>query len=167
MPDAGGDRAVTPVIAVVLLVAITVILAGTVALFGGGYTDRNARPSFAVVETEVVTLSFPGAGECPPASNDEELGVRVTLTQYSGADQIYVKVPTEDATNKKVLWADPSADTVGETLTLANEVTTFSSVDVDIGGGSDVAFCPGEEAVIEIYAERDDRVQLLQELTVK
>jgi flagellin-like protein len=163
----GGKRAVTSVNGVIILVAITVILASTVLAFGGGFTDRNARPSFAVVEAEVVTLTFPDSGECPPESNDEELGVRVTMTQFSGADRIYVQVRSEGATNKKVLWADPSADTVGETLTLANELTSFSSVDVDIGGGNDFAFCPGEQAVIEIYAERDGRVQLLQELTVE
>jgi hypothetical protein len=155
---------------VIILVAITVILASTVLAFGGGFADRNVRPSFAVVEAETVTITDSthiDTDECPDFSGHRELGARVTMTQFGGADRIYVQVRSEGATDKQVLWADPTADTVGETLTLANEVTASPKVDIDIGGGGDTAFCPGEQAVIEIYAERDGRVQLLQELTVE
>ena len=162
------DRGVSSVVAVVLLVALTVVLAGTVLLNFGPVTGGLHEPSLAVVSAEQTTIedaTHIDENECSNLSGHRELAVEVTLRQLHQADVIYVIVASEGGEEKKVLWADPSSSNVGETLTLANEVTASDAVDVDIGkpSGSDTAYCPGESATFSIYAEYDDRTSLLQE----
>jgi hypothetical protein len=91
-----------------------------------------------------------------------ELTVDVTLENLQQADRIYVIVTSEGDETLRTLWDDPSGENVGETITLANELTSGTPVDVDIGGGGDVALCPGDSATFEFYAETDGQTTLLQ-----
>jgi flagellin-like protein len=158
------DRGVTSTVGTVLLVAVVVLVAATTFAFATGYADELREPSLASVSVERNAVDFAEygtAGECP-ANGDVELTVDVTLESYQQADRIYVIVTSEGDESLRTLWADPSAENVGETVTLANEVTSGTPVDVDIGGGGDVALCPGDSATFEVYAETDDQTTILQ-----
>lgn len=145
-------------IAVVLLVAIVVLLAATTFALATGFSGDLREPARATVTVERTTLDFGGASEC---AGPEEVAVNVTLTTFERADAIYVVVAEEGGENRKTLWDDPTGDDVGTTLTLANEVTG-PQVDVDIGGGGDAAFCPGDSATFRFYAEYDGQTTVLQ-----
>jgi hypothetical protein len=87
----------------------------------------------------------------------------VTLTGLHDADRLYVLVMEEGGEEKKVLWDDPTSSDVGETLILANEKVGVDGTDVDIGGGNDWAYCPGEDVTFQIYGRNDGRTSLLAE----
>ena len=154
----------TSTVGTVLLVAVVVLVAATVGAFATGYADELREPSLASLSVERNAVDFAEygtSGECP-TGGDVELTVDVTLQSYQQADRIYVIVASEGDESLRTLWADPSAENVGETLTLANEVTGGTPVDVDIGGGGDVALCPGDSATFEFYAETDGQTTILQ-----
>jgi len=157
------------VIGVILMVALTVVLAGTALYYYGDLTQQLHEPSFAAVSAEQTTIEDPddidetGKDGCGSLSGHRELAVTVTLTQLRKADVIYVLVSEEGGEHKKVLWSDPSSENVGETLKLANEQPGVDGVDVDIGGGDDWAYCPGEDVTFSFYARYDGRTSLLQE----
>ncbi|TKX73406.1 type IV pilin [Halorubrum sp. GN11_10-6_MGM] len=82
------DRAISPVVGVILLVAITVILAATFGVFAYGVTDDiGERPAFAGLE-----LTFEEASAS--ASEYKEFRWELTLTNVAGdtvrADEIVV-----------------------------------------------------------------------------
>jgi hypothetical protein len=153
-------RAVTSTVGTVLLVATVLLVSVTVAAFATGYADELREPSLAAVETEQTTVDFGGDSEC---GGPEEVVVEVTLTQLQQADRIYVIVTDEGDERLRTLWDDPGSADVGETLVLANEVPG-PEVDVDVGGGSDYALCPGDRATFEFYAETDGQTTILQRL---
>lgn len=152
------SRGVTSTVGTVLLVAVVVIIAATVGAFATGYADELREPSLASVSVERTTVDFGAASEC---SGPEEVVVEVTLDNLQQADRIYVIVTSEGDETLRTLWDDPSGENVGETLALANEVTG-PNVDIDIGGGGDVALCPGDSATVEVYAETDGQTTILQ-----
>lgn len=157
-------------IGTVLLVAVVVLVSATVAVGVLGFGDRLDEPSLAAVSAERTTVTDPseidttGPDGCANLDGHTELAVDVTLVDLQRADVIYVIVTDEGGEEKKVLWEDPTADDVGETLTLANEVTAADGVDVDIGNptGSDFAFCPDESATFAFYARNDGQTTVLQ-----
>ena len=155
-----ADRGVSSTVGTVLLVATVVLVSATVAAFATGYADELREPSLAAVEAESTTVDFGSASEC---DGPRETVVEVTLTQLQQADRIYVIVASEGDEQLRVLWDDPGPNSVGETLVLANE-PPGANVDVDFGGGGDVALCPGESAVFEFYAETDGQTTILQRL---
>jgi len=160
----GDDRGASSAVSVILMVALTLVAGGTALYYYGDLTQQFHEPSFATVSAEQTTITDPThihEDECDTLEGHRELAVTVTLTQYQQADVIYVLVSEEGGTEKKVLWNDPDGSDVGETLTLANEVTDSSKVDVDIGGSGDWAYCPGEDATFEFYARYDGRTSLL------
>lgn len=165
----GSDRGASSVVGVVLMIALVVVLAGTAVYYFGDMTNRLHEPSIARVSAEQTTIEDPddiaesGQDGCAGLSGHKELAVDVTLTQLRQADVIYVLVSDEGGEHKKVLWESPTSDDVGETLRLANEQQGVDGVDVDIGGGSDWAYCPGEDATFRFYARYDGRTSLLQE----
>lgn len=159
----------SPVIGVIFMVALTVVLAGTALYYYGDMTQQLHEPSFATVSAEQTTIEDSdnidesGNDGCGSLSGHRELAVTVTLTQLRKADVIYVLVSEEGGEHKKVLWSDPSSENVGETLKLANEQPGVDGVDVDIGGGDDWAYCPGEDVTFSFYARYDGQTSLLQE----
>jgi flagellin-like protein len=160
----GRERGVSSTIAVVLMVAVVVLLSATTFAVATGYADDLREPSLASVAVERNAVDFADYGvdgECP-ANGDVELTVDVTLENLQQADRIYVIVTSEGDETLRTLWDDPSGENVGETITLANELTSGTPVDVDIGGGGDVALCPGDSATFEFYAETDGQTTLLQ-----
>lgn len=164
-----AERGASSAIGVILIVALTVILSGSVVYFYDDVTQQLHEPSFAALSADETTIEDPdnidesGKDGCGSLSGHRELAVNVTLTYFQQADVIYVLVTEEGAETKKVLWSDPSSENVGERLTLANEQTGVDGVDVDIGGGDDWAYCPGEDVTFSFYARYDGRTSLLQE----
>ncbi|ESS06620.1 MAG: protein of unknown function (DUF1628), partial [uncultured archaeon A07HB70] len=158
-------RGVTSTVGTVLLVATVVLVATTVGAFATGYADELREPSLVSVSVERNAVDFADygvSGECSPSSTDVELTVDVTIENLQQADRIYVIVTSEGDESLRTLWDDPSPENVGETLTLANESRPGTPVDVDIGGGGDIALCPGDSATFEFYAETDGQTTILQ-----
>ncbi len=156
-------RGATSTVAVVLLVAVVVLVSATVFAFTSGVAGDLREPSFATVSVEQSAVEFE-EGECVQNDNKNvELAVNVTLTSLQQADTIYVIVVDEGADRKKTVWDDPGPDDVGETKTLANEDPDDPKVDVDVGATSgDIAYCPGDSATFEFYAETDGQTTILQ-----
>lgn len=151
------DRSVSPVIGVVLLVAITVVLAGGVAallLDSGDELHQSAGAALTVEEAR-----FTDSEDCP---GPEEVAIDVTLSQFQRADTIYV---IADGGQTETLWADPGGADVGTTKRVANEAVGNGGTDVDIGGGGDIAICPGDKETYRFYADYDGQTTLLQTYT--
>lgn len=165
------DRGVAPVVAVVLLVAITVVLGATVAVFAADLSGRQTAPPRAVVTVEPVKLTpdeIDIEDEDDPGGCDNdydgEIGFVVELTALDRADRISVVVHGETGERRKVVWEQPTQADVGTRRLLANEVTT-GPVDVDIGkdGSDDFATCPDESVTLDFFAEIDGERFLLRQ----
>lgn len=77
------ERGITPVVGIVLLVAITVLLAGTAGAFFFGFADRPAE-----VEQPTVAFEF----EDSVGSGDDTVTVKHTSGEKVLAKNLYVKV---------------------------------------------------------------------------
>lgn len=155
--DDGDDRAVSPVIGVVLLVAVTIVLGtGAATLLFDTGEELHQPPSAAV---EITETTFTQSEDCP---GPEEVAIDVTLTQLQRATTIYV---IADGGQKQVLWDAPGRADVGATKRVANEAVGNGGTDIDIGGGGDVAICPGDEETFRFYADYDGQTLLLQKYT--
>jgi archaeal flagellin N-terminal-like domain len=155
------NRGVSPVIGIILLVAITVIIAGVTAPLVLDMSSSLHEPSLASVDAEEITFETDGNDD--PCS-DFEKGVVVTLTNYQQADRIYVIAHSEGGENLKEVWEDPSVGDVGTSKMLANEdynpdgniPSRFSEGEfIDIGGSEDYSYCLNNEATFDFYAESD------------
>jgi len=154
----GDDRGVSTVVGVVLVVGITVLLVASVATFLLGFGDEVSQPPSAAVTVEQTT--FATSSECNGGSAPE-LALDVTLAAFQRADTVYVRA---DGGEKEVVWSDPGPEDVGSTKRVANEMVGNAGVDVDIGGGGDVAICPGDDVVFRFYAAYDGQTVSLQEI---
>lgn len=113
-----GDQGVSPVIAVILMVAITVVLAATVYVWVSGFASDTEGPENANVRAQ----GYESSG----GSTDF---VRLTLTAGDGAPYAISVVSLEviDDTGTvltdkaKYLCAGPAAGTAGECTTPASE----------------------------------------------
>jgi flagellin-like protein len=131
------DDAVSPVIGVILMVAITVILAAVIGTFVLGLGDQvqttspQASFSFDFVNDRddmsndgILTITHDGGDSIP----EEELSVTGTIANstssaisgYSGTNVAdgddmsagdYVKLDVADDTTVRVVWSAPSGDT--------------------------------------------------------
>ena len=163
-----GDRGATPVIGNLLLIAVAIVVGVVVTVSVLPLAEDVEGPPQAALDVEEVFIEKADAPtnedwvDCDGANG--ELALEVTLTQLNQVDRIYVIVADEDATRKKVVWSDPSDDQVGTTKLLINELT-YGSNWVDIGGGSDTAFCPGETATFRFYGEYEGETFLIRKYT--
>jgi FlaG/FlaF family flagellin (archaellin) len=148
---------VSPVIGVVLLVGITVVLAAVVGVAVLGAGERLHQPPSAAVE--VTETTFTQSEDCP---GPEEVAIDVTLTQFQRATTIYV---IADGGQKEVLWAAPGGTDVGVTKRVANEQVGNGGTDIEIGGGGDIAICPGDKETFRFYADYDGQTLLLRKDT--
>ena len=168
-------RGASPVVGIILLVAVTVVIAATIGAFALDFNQRLHEPSLATVDTTTITIPTDGNDDCP---SGKEKGVVVQLTGYQQADEIFVIVRSEGGETLKPVWEDPGPDDVGETRLLANE--DYDSTDnggniparfdenefIDIGGSGEFGFCKNEAATVEFYAESDGQRTILAEITV-
>ena len=100
-PFAGDDRAVPPVVGVVLMVAITVILAAVVGTVAVGFTDRFAQ------STPQTSFGFeyddgtPASGECNVDLTDGVGAGTLTVAHESGeaieGNQLYLVTDAGEA----------------------------------------------------------------------
>lgn len=158
MPSISEDtRGVSPVLGVVLLVGITVVLAAVTASVAFGSGGKLHEPPSAAVD--ITEATFTQGQDCP---GPRELAVDVTLSQLQRADTIYVLA---DGGNKEILWADPGPGDVGTTKRVANELVGNGGTDVDIGGGGDIAICPGDRETFRFFVDYDGQTLLLQKYT--
>ena len=122
------DRAVSPVIGVILMVAITVILAaviGTFVLGLGNNVQQNAQAG--------VTFSQQGIDGA-----SDEATVLVTVNSIQRADSFTVKISGESDTDAEIsesaTLGEATSLSVGDTLTVANadtgsKITVIASYD--------------------------------------
>ena len=122
-PFAGDDRAVPPVVGVMLMVAITVILAAVVGTIAVGFTDRFAQ------STPQTTFGFdydagtPAGGECTVDLTDGGDAGTLTVAHESGeaidGDQLFLITDAGEAEWKAD--CDTSASTVssGDSIDVA------------------------------------------------
>lgn len=109
-----NERGVSPVVGVILMVAITVVLAavvGAIVLGLGGETTEPASAGFDL--SKDIRTSGPNAGD---------LDTQIQVVSISRADAIWVEVDGDPAIwgydpNKGVSSSDVSADDVGPTGT--------------------------------------------------
>jgi flagellin-like protein len=100
-PFAGDDRAVPPVVGVVLMVAITVILAAVVGTVAVGFTDRfeqsTPQTSFGFEYDAGTTAGV----DCSFDVTDDSDAGRLTVTHESGeaidGDQLYLLTDAGEA----------------------------------------------------------------------
>jgi flagellin-like protein len=105
--DRLGDRGVSPVIGVILMVAITVILAAVIASFVLGFGDNINQTTQAGADIET---SSSGAGE-------------VTVTWISEGDADGLSVTVTD--NNEVVGSGPwTLSNVGESVTIEDDDAT-------------------------------------------
>lgn len=76
-----GDDAVSPVIGVVLMVAITVLLAAVVGTTVAGFSDSAEPPEYAVIEVTDV--------EAGPGGSNDEVTVQLVQGNDIRNDQLY------------------------------------------------------------------------------
>ena len=124
--ESDADRAVSPVIGVVLMVALTIVLAGTVHAFVFGIADDNLH------DQPMAGFSFEtDATECK--------GDGLSVTHVSGdtipADQLYLR---SDALSKA------TGDTPSGSWTAPGGYTTSGLEDGAVSAGSSATLCVGE-----------------------
>jgi flagellin-like protein len=122
-PFAGDDRAVPPVVGVILMVAITVILAAVVGTVAVGFTDRFGQSTPQSTFGFEYDAGTTGDGECSGALTDDPAAGTLTVAHESGeaidGDQLYLITDAGEAQ-----WqadCDTSADTVstGDSIDVA------------------------------------------------
>jgi flagellin-like protein len=83
-PFAGDDRAVPPVVGVILMVAITVILAAVVGTVAVGFTDRFGQSTPQTSFGFEYDASTPAGGECSVDLTDGGDAGTLTVAHESG-----------------------------------------------------------------------------------
>jgi len=132
------DGAVSPVIGVILMVAITVILAAVIATFvlgiGEELNQRSPNVSFTFDYNEVSSNTADSWGETAQASNDDAI-LQITHSGGPNIDADQLELAGSDVHSSRAAWDDPS--------------TSYSSSD-KIQAGKD----------IEYAIENDDRISV-------
>ena len=122
-PFAGDDRAVPPVVGVILMVAITVILAAVVGTVAVGFTDRFEQSTPQSSFGFAYDAEPPDDGACSTDLTDGGDTGNLTVTHESGeaidGDQLYLLTDAGEAEWK--------ADCDG-----AETVSTGDSIDVAV-----------------------------------
>jgi flagellin-like protein len=122
-PFAGDDRAVPPVVGVVLMVAITVILAAVVGTVAVGFTDRFAQSTPQTSFGFEYDAGTPAGGECNVDLTDGGDAGTLTVAHESGeaidGDQLFLVTDAGKAEWKAD--CDATADTVstGDSIDVA------------------------------------------------
>lgn len=118
------DRAVSPVLGVALLIAITVILAGVVAFVVLGVDQNNAEAPSASLDFEQngtdVVLSHTGGSALPAGEIDvkiiEAAGGSATLADVdptavlTTGEEVVIANNAETGDKIRVVWNDPNSD---------------------------------------------------------
>lgn len=120
-----GDEGVSPVIAVILMVAITVVLAATVYVWVSGFASEDTGPEQASATAKVVDLDDNGdvewvrmtlnKGNNAPYSHDD---VTISATGHDGSSITAVAKTAQACTEGTDCFGDTSSDEwdVGENL---------------------------------------------------
>lgn len=165
------DRAVSPVIGVVLVVAVTVILASTVGAFAFGYTDitggtaPQADFTFDWDQNERTLTIEHAAGDGFTAENTDRLHVVIVDEDDTGQND-YLRA-SED-------WATPSNGrfpvSAGDTFVITGE-KGGGDLDVEQSGtnvddADDQTHEPEIGDVVEVYWYGDDQSFVVAEYTI-
>ena len=122
-PFAGDDRAVPPVVGVVLMVGITVILAAVVGTVAVGFTDRvgqsTPQTSFGFEYDAGTPASLPCSVDAPDAGDAGRLTVAHESGEAIDGDQLFLVTDAGEAKWK--------ADCDGD-----DSVSTGDSIDVEV-----------------------------------
>ncbi|MFB1066574.1 type IV pilin [Natrinema sp. H-ect4] len=104
------ERAVSPVIGVILMVAITVILAAVIAAFVLDMGGNQEEPVNAAVDTEVT---------------DADKEVQFTVTDMGNAESFVVRGPSSEMTGDEIQLS--GLDGTGDTVTVAGDSSNTTS----------------------------------------
>ena len=122
------EDAVSPVIGVILMVAITVILAaviGTFVLGLGSNVQENPQMSMSISQGQ---------------DADGGVAVNVTLSRLSRGDQLYAKPNGFDLTGTSTLWSDLDNSEVGSTETICGRSSCTVQNQSNMGQGNKITF---------------------------
>jgi len=132
------DDAVSPVIGVILMVAITVILAAVIGTFVLGLGDQvsdsapQANFNFEFQGSDVASVTHDGGNSISDSNLDVQVGGNVA---YNGENDNFNNV---DCNGNDAGFSGTSTDNWG------SDVTAGSSITLD-GDGANSADCDGEE----------------------
>lgn len=143
-----GDRSVSPVIGIVLIVALTIILAASIAFFAFSIGDRNLTdsPQFSSVEITDVNASDDDihVSQLDDGETCAHYHLVITVSHQAGDDftsddlEYYIEVSGEDKTNEGRFISD-DADP-GRTATSGDDI--IIALDADTSG--EFENCKGE-----------------------
>lgn len=158
-----GTEAVSSTVGTVLLIAIAVILAAFVGNAALNYLEDGGSdpPPVVGITVEQKNVDIGADSEC---SGDEEVALDVTLVDYTRAEKIFVAA---EGGRDHLVWSNVDNSSVGKTKRLMNEPVGVGGTDVDIGGGGDIALCPGDEETFIFYAEWRGERTVVREVEVK
>ncbi|MFC6722214.1 type IV pilin [Halovenus amylolytica] len=147
------DSAVSPVIGVILMVAITVILAAVIASFVLGLGDQTDDVSPNIQFDADYNIS-----DYSTNANNTVISIN-TADADADADNIYIR-GSYDEGNIDETWGSVSEISAGESVRVGGANAT--GVDIDLGGGNDLR--PGDEIVIVF--ETDSTSDQLETFTI-
>jgi len=146
------DRAVSPVIGVILMVAITVILAAVIGTFVLGLGDQiqstSPQASFGFDTTEV-EISNAGSGET------DVLAVTVTHESGDSIDASDLRVTVDG----KQAYTEGSDDAVGDsftdTVSAGSTITIMAASNADVEIGDEYQYDDGTDDELDINLDGD------------
>ncbi|WP_340102156.1 type IV pilin N-terminal domain-containing protein [Salinibaculum salinum] len=135
------DDAVSPVIGVILMVAITVILAAVIATFVLGLGEQvsdtapQASFNFDYDESATGTDSFDNAS----LANNEVDGI-LTITHAGGAtlQAEQVSVSGSSGYDGRQAWSDSDSAGAGPSYGIGSEISSGDSLDIWVGSGDNI-----------------------------
>ena len=133
-----NDKAVSPIIATILLIAITVVLAATLVTILGGFT-HSASNTFGdaaatVTETEssssVYTLNLSITSFSGGSVSNSQVTVTITLSNGNSVSAVLSNDSAGGSANK-VAWSSSSSSfTAGTVYTFSTSVGSIASIEL-------------------------------------
>jgi len=162
----GGDRAVSQVIGIVMLVGITVVLVGLTAVYMTGFSEETQEPAPRLAAETGFNTSLSGEGQYLNITHDGGEPI--------DTDRIYVKVSGArvdsggEATYDGSVIADQAGDEFQATETISLNRTAFvDDTGSDLTGSDYLDLTDATVRIIwEIDRDDNDRTEIIYECEV-
>lgn len=136
----GDSRAISPVIGVILLVAITVILAAGVGAFAFGFDDTQESAPSAAVESsasgQTVEFSISGGDSFDPDDVEVKIDVTVADTASGTEKETTLETGLSSSNSKSVTVGSESVDVKYTSNINGDEASAGDSFEVSLKGTS-------------------------------
>ena len=135
----GSERGISPVIGVILMVAITVVLAAGIGAFALGYGGNQQGPApTAAVESSVddhrVTFSVDSANSFDPDDAEIDLEVTVADTASGTTETVSISTPLDTSQSQSVTAFSPTVDVDYDPSITGSGVTAGDTFQVSLSG---------------------------------